>query len=199
VILDIRLRGEDAWGFLAELKRRDDTKDVPVMIVTTVDDQRKGLALGADAYLVKPVERHQLVQTLTRLTAAETIKRVLVVDDEEISRYLLRQHLLAPNRLVSEAATGTDALRQARAEPPDIICLDLMMPDLDGFEVLRALKNDPATRGIPVVVVTSKPLTEEDRQTLRTFGTSVVTKDGVLRENALAAVEHAMRSAETTP
>jgi signal transduction histidine kinase/CheY-like chemotaxis protein len=199
VILDIRLRGEDSWDFLTELKRRDDTKDVPVAIVTTVDDQRKGLALGADAYLVKPVDRHRLVQTLTQLTAAETVKRVLVVDDEDISRYLLRQHLLAPNRLVSEAATGTDALRQVRAEPPDVICLDLMMPDLDGFEVLRALKSDPATCGIPVVVVTSKPLTAEDRQTLLAFGTSVVAKDGVLRENAVEAVENAMRGTETMP
>ena len=198
VILDIRIRGEDSWDFLTELKRRDDTKDVPVAIVTTVDDQHKGLALGADAYLVKPVDRHRLVQTLTQLTAAETVKRVLVVDDEDISRYLLRQHLLAPNRLVSEAASGTDALRQVRAEPPDVICLDLMMPDLDGFEVLRALKSDPATCGIPVVVVTSKALTAEDRQTLLAFGTSIVAKDGVLRENALAAIENAMRGTEAT-
>jgi signal transduction histidine kinase/CheY-like chemotaxis protein len=195
VIRDIRLRGEDAWAFLADLKRRDDTKGVPVAVITTVDDERKGLALGADAYLVKPVDRRRLVQTLAQLTAAETVKRVLIVDDEEISRYLLRQHLLAtPNLVVSEAATGTDALRQARAEPPDIICLDLMMPDPDGLEVLRALKSDPLTRGIPVVVVTSKPLTEEDRQTLRKLGTSFVAKDSVSREIALAAVENAMRS-----
>src|SRR4029453_13445946 len=119
--------------------------------------------------------------------------------DEEISRYLLRQHLLAtPNLVVSEAATGTDALRQARAEPPDIISLDLMIPDLDGLGVLRMLKSDPATREIPVVVVTSKPLTEEDRQTLRTLGTSVVAKDTVSREIALAAVENAMRNTEVT-
>jgi CheY-like chemotaxis protein len=139
------------------------------------------------------------VQTLAQLTAAEAVKRVLIVDDEDISRYLLRQHLLAPNRLVSEAATGTDALRQVRAEPPDLICLDLMMPDLDGFEVLRALKSDPATRGIPVVVVTSKPLTAEDREMLRSFGTSIVAKDAVLRENAFAAVENAIRSGEFAP
>jgi CheY-like chemotaxis protein len=84
------------------------------------------------------------------------------------------------------------------AEPPDVICLDLMMPDLDGFEVLRALKSDPATCGIPVVVVTSKALTAEDRQTLLAFGTSIVAKDGVLRENALAAIENAMRGTEAT-
>ena len=73
-----------------------------------------------------------------------------------------------------------------------------MMPDLDGFEVLRALKSDPATCGIPVVVVTSKALTAEDRQTLLAFGTSIVAKDGVLRENALAAIENAMRGTEAT-
>jgi signal transduction histidine kinase/CheY-like chemotaxis protein len=196
VILDILLRGEDAWSFAAELKRREDTSDVPVVIASTVEDERKGLALGADAYLVKPVGRQRLVQTLTRLTAPERVKRVLVVDDEEISRYLLSQHLLAPNHLISEAATGTDALRLARAESPDVICLDLRMPDLDGFEVLRELRSDPATREIPVIVVTSKSLSEEELQTLHTFGTSVVAKDSVSRESALAAIESAMRAAE---
>jgi CheY-like chemotaxis protein/anti-sigma regulatory factor (Ser/Thr protein kinase) len=196
VVLDIRLRGEDAWSFIAELKRRDDTSKVPVVIASTVDDERKGLALGADAYLVKPISRQKLVQTLTRLIAPDRVKRVLVVDDEEISRYLLSQHLLAPNHLVSEAATGSDALRLARAEPPDLICLDLLMPDLDGFEVLRELKSDPETREIPVIVVTSKSLSEEERQMLRSFGTSIVAKDSVSRESALAAVENAMRGAE---
>ncbi|HSD11830.1 MAG TPA: ATP-binding protein [Candidatus Binatia bacterium] len=196
VVLDIRLRGEDAWSFIAELKRREDTAEVPVVIATTLEDERKGLALGADAYLVKPISRQRLVQTLTRLIAPERVKRVLVVDDEEISRYLLSQHLLAPNHLVSEAATGTDALRLARDEPPDVICLDLLMPDLDGFEVLRELKSDPVTREIPVVVVTSKSLSEEERKTLDSLGTSVVAKDSVSRESALAAVESAMRSAE---
>jgi signal transduction histidine kinase/CheY-like chemotaxis protein len=196
VILDILLRGEDAWGFLAELKRRDDTKEVPVVIASTIEDERKGLALGAAAYLVKPIDRQRLLHTLTRLTAAETVKRVLVVDDEEIFRYVLRQHLLAPNHLISEAATGSDALRLARAEPPDVICLDLKMPDLDGFEVLRTLKSDPATREIPVIIVTSKPLSEGERETLRSLGTSIVAKDSVSRESALAAVESAMRDAE---
>src|SRR5262249_38948519 len=156
-----------------------------------------GARPGAEASLAKPVDRRRLVQTLTQLTAAETVKRVLIVDDEEIPRYLLRQHLSAtPNLVVSEAATGTDALRQARAEPPDIICLDLMMPDLDGFEVLQALKSDPVTGGIPLLVATSKPLTDEDRQALRALGASVVAKDSVSREIALAAVENAMRSTE---
>jgi CheY-like chemotaxis protein len=169
---------------------------VPVVIASTLEDERKGLALGADAYLVKPIGRQRLVQTLVRLTATERVKRVLVVDDEEISRYLLSQHLMAPNHVVSEAATGSDALRLARAELPDVICLDLLMPDLDGFEVLRELRSDPATREIPVIVVTSKSLSEEERQTLDSLGTSVVAKDSVSRESALAAVESAMRTAE---
>ena len=96
MVLDVLLRGEDSWAFLAEVKRRDDTRDIPIVVVTTVDDERKGAALGADAYCVKPVDRHGLLHVLTRLTSPETIRRILIVDDEEIARYVLRQHLTAP-------------------------------------------------------------------------------------------------------
>jgi len=192
IVLDILLRGEDAWGFLTELKRRGETRDIPIVVVSSVDDETKGLALGADAYCLKPIDRQRLLATLTRLTAPETVKRILIVDDEEISRYVLRQNLAAPNYIVSEAATGGDALRVAHAERPDVICLDLMMPDVDGLEVLRRLKEDPATHDIPVVIVTSKSLDEPERRRLLELATGVLTKEAVSRERALAAVEDAM-------
>jgi len=140
VVLDIVLRGEDSWTFLAELKRQPDAVAMPVMVVTMVGDERKGLALGADAYCVKPIDRQTLLHTLTRLVAPETVKRILIVDDEEISRYVLRQHLQSPRHVVLEASSGAEAVRLARAQQPDVICLDLAMPDVDGYEVLRQLK-----------------------------------------------------------
>jgi signal transduction histidine kinase/CheY-like chemotaxis protein len=195
ILLDIALKGEDAWGLLAELKRRPDTNDIPVLVVTNVADERKAIALGADAYCEKPVDRQRLVQTLTQLVTPEIMRKVLVVDDEEIFRYVLRQ-LMAPHHIVSEAASGDEALRMARRERPDVICLDLGIPDLDGTEVLRRLRADPDTRDIPVVVVTSRHLEELQLAALRELDAAVLAKDAVSRETALAAVDAAIRSAE---
>jgi len=195
IVLDVVLRGEDAWSFLTELKRAPGTRDIPVAVASIVDDSAKGLALGADAYCVKPIDRQKLLHTLTGLVAPERMKRILVVDDEEISRYVLRQHLVKPDRVVSEAATGVEGLRLARAERPHLICLDLMMPDLDGLEVLRRLKADPITRDIPVVVVTSKVLDESERRPLLELAAAVLPKEAVSREGAAAALDEAIRSA----
>ena len=159
IILDILLRGEDTWEFLAELKRRPDTAELPVIVVSTVEDERKALALGADAYSRSRSSATGCSTSSRELTRPRALHRVLVVDDEEISRYVLRQHLAGNERQVVEAESGAEALRRARDERPDVVCLDLGMPDLDGFEVLRRLKADPDTCGIPVVVVTARELT----------------------------------------
>jgi len=194
VVLDVLLRGEDSWVFLTELKRREDTRDIPVALVTRVEDQGKGIALGADAYCVKPVDRQSLLQMLTRLTAPETVRRILIVDDEEIPRYVLRQHLMTPRHSVSEAASGAEAIRLAREERPDVICLDLGMPGLDGFQVLRALKGDPATSDIPVVIVTSRVLDEAESRELLTMAAGILPKESVSRERAMSTIDEALRS-----
>ena len=193
VVLDVLLRGEDAWSFLTELKRRDDMRDIPVALVTTVEDEGKGIALGADAYCVKPVDRQTLLQMLTRLTPPQTIRRILIVDDEEIPRYVLRQHLIMPGHAVSEAASGAEAIRLAREERPDVICLDLAMPGVDGYQVLRALKNDPATSDIPVVIVTSRMLDDSESRELLTMAASILPKESVSRERALSTIHEALR------
>ena len=194
VVLDVLLRGEDTWELLAELKRRDDTRDIPIAVVSTVDDRGKGLALGADAYCVKPLDRQGLLQVLTRLTAPETVRRILIVDDEEIPRYVLRQHLMRPQHVLSEAASGAEAIRMARDEQPDVICLDLAMPGIDGVQVLRELKSDPATSGIPVVIVTSRHLDETEANELLTMATSILPKETVSRESANAVIDGALRA-----
>jgi signal transduction histidine kinase/CheY-like chemotaxis protein len=196
IVLDILLQGEDSWAFLAELKRRPDTQEIPVVVVTTVDEGSKSLALGADAYCAKPIDRHGLLQTLTRFVEPDSVKRVLIVDDEEISRYVLRQHLLTPHHLISEARDGAEALRVARSERPDVICLDLMIPDLDGYEILRRLKADPLTEDIPVVIVTSKHLEDSERRGLLGRVATILSKDMVSREAAVAAIDGAIRSAK---
>ena len=194
IVLDIMLRGEDAWTWLTELKRHPRHRAIPVAVVTTVDDERKAFSLGADAYCRKPVDRQRIVEVVSRLAAPESVKRVLVADDEEVFRYVLRQHLMAARHVISEAATGEEALRLARAERPDLICLDLAMPDIDGTEVLRRLREDPGTRDIPVVVVTATPLDDAGRRRLGELSAHVLPKADVSREQLLAAVDLAMRA-----
>jgi CheY-like chemotaxis protein/anti-sigma regulatory factor (Ser/Thr protein kinase) len=197
VILDIVLKGEDSWTLLTEMKRRPDLRDIPVAVVTTMEDESKALALGADAYCNKPVDRQRLLAVVAPLVAPDGSKRVLVADDEEIFRYVLRQHLLTARHVISEAATGEEALRLARTERPDLICLDLEMPDIGGAEVLRMLREDPGTRDIPVVVVTGTPLDDAGRRQLGELQAHVLTKDAVSRERVLEAVDAATRAAGT--
>ena len=192
IILDVALRGEDSWSFLTEMKRRDDTRDIPILVVTEVDDERKALALGADAFHLKPIDRQRLLHALTRLTAPAALRRILIVDDEEISRYLLRQHLMAPEHVIWEATNAEDGLRIAREERPDVVCLDVTMPNVDGYELLGMLKADPLTGHLPVVMVTAHVIDDAERGRLRAAA-GVLSKEGLSRATALAAVESAMR------
>jgi signal transduction histidine kinase/CheY-like chemotaxis protein len=184
IVLDILLRGEDSWTLLAELKRDPATRDIPVLIVSTVDDPSKGLSLGADAYAVKPVERRWLLDRLQVLTGRQPVRRVLVIDDDEISRYLVRGWLDDVSCLIVEARGGEEGLRRARQEAPDAIVLDLVMPDVSGFEVLERLRAEAPTRDTPVVVVTSKVLEETERRRLQTLGASAVVSKAADRDTA---------------
>jgi len=176
IVLDILLRGEDAWTLLAEIKHDPATSDIPVLVVSTVDDQAKGLALGADAYAMKPVERRWLLDRLQQLTGRQAVRRVLVIDDDEISRYIVRGLLDDIPCLITEARGGEDGLRRARDDRPDAIVLDLVMPDLSGFDVLERLRAETATRDVPVVVVTSKVLDDAERRRLEGLGAAIVSK-----------------------
>jgi CheY-like chemotaxis protein len=133
-----------------------------------------------------------LVRTIRRLLDRMAPRRILVVDDEEISRYVLRQHLVSSEQIVLEARNGHEALRVVHAEQPDVVCLDLGLPGLDGFEVLRILKNDPTTQTIPVVIVTSRDLSDAERARLCELGAAVVSKRSVSRESALAMIANAV-------
>ena len=185
LVLDIRLRGEDAWAFIGEVRRREDTRAMPVVVVSSIDDQAKGLALGADAYAIKPVHPAWLLGTLDRLLARGPGRRVLVIDDDEISRYLVRTHLAGAPFEVREAGGPAEGLREARAERPDAIVLDLVMPEMSGFDVLARLKEDPATVDIPVVVLTSKTLTDEERRRLAPHALRIFSKQALAEGEAV--------------
>jgi CheY-like chemotaxis protein len=188
IILDILLAGEDAWSLLAEVKAGEGTRDVPVVVVSTVEDRQKGFALGADAYAIKPVERAWLLATLDRLVVRAHGRHVLVVDDDEISRYVLRVALERAGLDVREVTTGSEGLQLAAVERPAAIFLDLVMPGESGFDVLEQLKASAVTRDIPVVVVSSKRLTADERQRLAAHGAPWLSKDEMPGDAGFAAL-----------
>lgn len=185
IILDILLPGEETWPWLAKLKDQPATRQIPVIVATTVEDPSKGLALGADAYLVKPVERARLLEQLTRLTQSQREPSLLVIDDEETGRYLLKKMLAGTSWTVYEAATGREGLRWARKKQPQAIFLDLKMPEMSGFEVLEQLKANPLTCSIPVIVVTSKVLSTLEENVLAERAQAVLSKETLSREITL--------------
>jgi signal transduction histidine kinase/CheY-like chemotaxis protein len=185
IVLDILLRGEDAWQWLAQLKAEEHTRDIPVIVASTVDDPRKGLALGADAYLAKPVEGMALLRELERLVPSQEPGGVLLIDDEESHRYVLKRLLGDALGTVHEAANGRQGLALSRTVHPRGILLDLQMPDMTGEEVLRQLRNDPSTRSIPVALVTSERLSAAVLGRCTDLGCSVLSKDNLSLESLL--------------
>ena len=189
IILDILLGGQDSWGFLAATKADPTLQGIPVIVVTAIEDRVKGLALGADAYAVKPVEQSWLLRVLRQLANARR-RRILVIDDDEIVRYVLRQKL-HPHEIV-EAINGEQGLAEARRMQPDVILLDLVMPDLRGTEVLERLASDESTREIPVVLLTATHLDERDRRALVDRTAAIVSKDALASSDQDSALTHAL-------
>ena len=193
VVLDIRLQGNEAWDLLARLKRDGARPNRPVIVLSTVDDQRKGYALGADAYHVKPIDAARLVETLDRFVATRDAVRVLAVDDEEASRFIIRQLLNDREHELVEAASGIDGLAKAHETPPDVILLDLRLTDMTGFDVFERLRDDPTTARVPVVVVTSQRLSDDDQRRL-SAATAVLSKSSLTRNVLRTAIANAVTS-----
>jgi signal transduction histidine kinase/CheY-like chemotaxis protein len=200
IVLDLRLQGEESWDFLAKLKRDERTASVPLLVVSTIDDRQKGIALGADAYAVKPIKKDWLLATLDSLVPKATPVLVLTVDDEEASRYIVREMLNVPTFQVVEAASGREGVRMTRDLQPDVVLLDLRLNDMTGLEVCERLREDSKTANVPVIVVTSQRLSTDE---LRSFGSArslsktTLTRD-VLRAAIQDVVSHS-RPAELQP
>jgi len=186
IILDIVLRSEEGWELLPELKANPETRNIPVVVVTNLEEPLKARALGADAVSRKPVARRWLLEKLRLLTGRAAPRKVLLIDDEDVSRYLMRQLFIAQTVQVLEAANAGDGLRFARDELPQLILLDLLMPETGGFDVLEQLRADPRTSAIPVVVSTAKPLDAADMARLQGLAAGVVPKSALINGTAAA-------------
>jgi signal transduction histidine kinase/CheY-like chemotaxis protein len=177
VVLDILLPGVDGWEVLAQLKADPGTAAIPVIVVSMVDERGRGFALGAAEYLVKPVSKDQLLAALYRAAAVPERKHTVVaIDDDPLAIELVRASLEPEGWTVLGAATGQEGLTLIRERQPSAVLLDLLMPGMDGFEVVEALRADPDTKSVPVVILTSKSMTPQDKERLQGRITYVARK-----------------------
>jgi CheY-like chemotaxis protein len=199
ITLDVLMPGMDGWEVLRELKADPETRDIPVLMVTMTDDRELGYALGATEFLTKPVNRGQLVQLLERYAAEGAERRALVVDDKAENREVLRRALENEGWQVSEAENGHVALEKVAEHAPSLILLDLMMPVMDGFEFVMEMRKRDASRAIPIVVVTAKDVTQEDRQRLNGDVVGLIQKGGLDRETMLALLREQVAATGRSP
>ena len=182
ITLDVILPDIDGWEVLRQLKASPETRDIPVAVVSVIDERALGVTLGADDYLVKPLHREALLSFMRRhglKPRPDSRLKVLAVDDDEGSLELLRESL-EPEFAVSALNVGAEALDVARREQPDFVILDLMMPGMNGFEVAAAMRTDPETRHIPILVSTAMDLGPEDKARLNGNVSAVMKKSGEL-------------------
>jgi CheY-like chemotaxis protein len=183
--------GMDGWAVLSALKADPDVAEIPVIMLTIVDDKNLGYALGASDYLTKPIDRERLV---TVLKQHRRDRPVLVVDDDAEVRQLLRRMLESEGFAVVEAENGRVALERLRGESPSLILLDLMMPEMDGFEFVAELRRHEGWRAIPVVVITARDLSRDDRERLNGHVEKILQKGTYDRDHLLAEVRELVAS-----
>lgn len=189
ITLDVVLPGKDGWEVLSNLKADPDTADIPVIMVTFIEEKKRGYTLGADDYLVKPVDWEDFSRRIQRvLGTGNSVGPVLVVDDDSDTRTLFRRTLELDGLTVVEAKNGEEALARVAETPPSVIVLDLMMPVMDGFEFVEKFRQNPDWREIPVVVVTAKSTDAADRRRLDGHVRDILNKGGSEQGNLLGDI-----------
>jgi signal transduction histidine kinase/DNA-binding response OmpR family regulator len=189
ITLDIMMPDIDGWTVLSALKGDPELADIPVIMMTIIDERQRGYALGAADYMIKPVDRARLIEVV-RTVCVGSSRRVLIVDDDPIIRRQVRLALEQDGWNLAEAENGRAALARLRDGPFDVVLLDLLMPEMNGFEFLREMRARADWRDIPVIVVTAKDLTDEDRQELN-LGAERVLQKG-LKDETLKDVLQAL-------
>ena len=197
ITLDLLMKPTSGWEILLQLKNDARTANIPVIVVSVVDHASMGAAIGADEYLVKPVDRKTLLGAVERCIARREVSGpagpILVVEDDVATREVIVELLSAKGYAVKSAADGIAARGEVASSLPDLVILDLMLPDVSGFELLAEWRANSRTSGIPVFVLTSKDLTEEEKRYLRDHAQSLFHKQESWQEELLKQLQRAMR------
>jgi CheY-like chemotaxis protein len=184
---------------LRDLKSDPVLRDVPVVVVTVVDERELGMALGAVDYLIKPVDRDALLARLERYNlngkVPDRAAKVLIVDDEHAARSMVEAALVPAGYDVVQAASGREGIARAREDGVDFVICDLVMPDLDGFEVVASLQADDATRELPILILTAHDLSVSDKARLHGHVLGVVRKGGSQGDDLRGWLRRALGSA----
>jgi signal transduction histidine kinase/DNA-binding response OmpR family regulator len=194
ITLDVMMPDMDGWAVLGVLKADPELADIPVVMLTIVDNKNLGYALGAADYLTKPIQRDRLLAVLAKYCPPSQPATVLVVEDDSATREVIRHLLQKTGVQVAEAENGRVALERLAESQPGLILLDLMMPEMDGFQFVDHVRQHEAWRAIPIVVVTAKDLTAEDRLRLNGYVTDIISKDTRDQEELLAEVSKMVKT-----
>ncbi len=202
ITLDVMMPGKDGWSVLSSLKSDAVLDNIPVVMITMIDDKSIGYALGASDYLVKPIERDRLIKVLSRFHPARG-GRALVVEDEADIRDVIARHLERAEWSVQTAPNGRVALEMLDDERPDVVVLDLMMPEMDGFEVAEIMRQEPRWQDIPIVVVTAMDLDDAEHERLQNSVERILSKkvssiDQVIMEVLTVTGESASAKADAS-
>jgi PAS domain S-box-containing protein len=194
ITLDIMMPGYDGWQVLTDLKSTPETREVPVVVCSIVEDEEKGFSLGAADYLVKPVLEEDLLASLDRLNGDGSIREVLVIDDDPNDLRLLGKMLAEQGRYKAILAEGGPAgWNSIKSKPPHAIVLDLFMPEMDGFAILEQLRKDEKLRDIPAIVITGADLTSEQQKQLDSLGQRLLQKGALREKDLISLIENALQ------
>ncbi|MEK7684453.1 MAG: response regulator [Verrucomicrobiota bacterium] len=188
ITLDVMMPGMDGWAVLSALKADPDLENIPVIMVTLLDDKNMGFALGATDYLTKPIDRQRLMAVLHKYQREALPQTVLLVEDDVPTREMLHRSLEKAGWCVTAAENGRVALERVAEKMPALILLDLMMPEMDGFEFMHELRRQPAWQQIPVIVVTAKDITDDDRRRLHGHVNEILQKGSYTTEELLREI-----------
>lgn len=198
ITLDVMMPEMDGWSVLSALKEDLTLRDVPVIMLTMIDDPVRGFTLGASEYATKPVNRRRLSQILKKFTCMQPPCPALVIDDDPSARVLIRTMLEKEGWTVSEAKDGVEALARMKKERPSLIFLDLMMPEMDGFAFAAEVRRHEEWRSIPIIVVTAQDLNGDDRKRLNGNVETIIRKSGESGEALLEQVRDILAASPAT-
>jgi signal transduction histidine kinase/CheY-like chemotaxis protein len=184
IILDILLRSETSWNFLREIKSAITGPPIPVLVMSVTDEEHKVFGLGADAFLRKPYQPEDFIGEISRITSLSIRPRILLIDDHEVSRYLLRESIPEHQYEIFEARSGREGIRMAHELRPSLIFLDFFMPDLTGAEVLRDLRNSRDIAHTPIILHSTKALEDSELRFFEDNGATLFSKQSLTLPDA---------------
>ena len=196
ITLDILMPGMDGWEVLEKLKEKEKTKDIPVIMISVTDDRETGIALGAVGYINKPIVKSLLLSEIYKLKKVPTT--IMIVDDNEFDRNQMAE-IIEKEKIGTIVATGgKECIELLRDQIPDILVLDLMMPDVDGFEVLERIRERPETKELPVIIVTAKDLTQEDKDRFAGKISSILAKSDSTPQDLFKEIQRILTELENS-